>query len=422
MNNIRVANLKIAKNKIILYSLFSSLYISLIGQIAVCEFFAIIDFFSIRNLLKTLKRIPDLRKINTAYFFIFISQVISDVVNESQFDNQIRGWANILMALVLVTFLSKYFYKSSYLIIIYLFWQIIGMLLFNEFSFLSQFSKGFSFKFFLAPILNNLILIISWYMIKKKYKKIQITMLFISYGLFCVLMDYRSNGLFMIIIGFFYIKRKIFLKLNLKKIFKILFLFLLITQILYSIFVSQILSGNIVNERTKMQLNRLENPYNLFELIVGGRAETFVAISAIKDMPIFGHGSWAPDPTGKYHYLLATLVNDVEKYERNSENLETSNIPSHSVILGIWMTSGIIGFCGIVYILIIFLKSALNILKNPNIFTEPYIIIVAFFMISGIWTFLFSPLAHIRQTLPLIIAFIITLNQKVEIKKLNYHE
>ena len=408
--------LEFSRVKIALYSLFSSLFVSLLGQIAVCEFFAIIDFISIRNLLKTLKRIPDLKKINAAYLLVFISQVISDVINNSEFNDQIRGWANILMAIILVTFLSKYLYKSTNLIIVYFFWQIIGMILFDPSHYLFEFSGGAPFKFFWATILNNLVMIISCYMIKSKhYSRLQVCTLFITYGLFCVSFDYRSNGLFMIFCGIFFYKRKMFLNIEFKKMLKVFFVLMLITQVLYSIFVSQVLSGNIVNERTKMQLDRLENPYNMLELLVTGRAETFVAFSAIKDMPIFGHGSWAPDPGGKYNYLLAALTDDTETFERKDKDVEGYIIPSHSILLGAWMTSGIIGFLGIGYILVLFLKRGLNILKNPTILTEPFILIVTFFMISGLWTFLFSPLAHIRQTLPVMLALIISINQKLKI-------
>jgi O-antigen ligase len=215
----------------------------------------------------------------------------------------------------------------------------------------------------------------------------------------------------MILTGVLYHRRKLFLNLNLNKILKILIVFGILIQILYSIFVYQILSGNIVNERTKKQLNAIENPYNIANLLVNGRAETFVAIEAVKDKPFFGHGSWAPDPTGKYNYMISILQNDKEAFDREFVP-EKGFIPSHSILLGAWMTSGLLGFLSVGYIVIIFLKASLNILKKPSSYVLPFLPIVIFFMINGFWTFLFSPLAHLRQTIPIMLAFVIVLNQK----------
>ena len=410
-------NLRFYKNKIILYSLFSNFYISLLGKIAVCEFIAIIDFLSIKNVIIIFRKVPHLKKICIAYLLFFISQFISDFYNNSEINNELRGWANILMSILVLTFLTKYLYKSSTLIISFLTAQIFSILIFNfsEYSFYP--SENASFKFFLVPMLNNIVLIIAWMLNCRNNNStnVRIVWLFILYGLFCVFFDFRSNGVFMILTGILYYKRNLFYNLNIGKLMKILVLFCLIVQVIFSVFVFQILSGKIENHRTKMQLELLDNPYNLLSLMVVGRAETFIAIEAIKDKPILGHGSWAPDPNGKYNYLLAVSQKVEKSFDQKYDQSTQGFIPSHSVLLGAWMTAGIVGFLAIGFILILFIKSSLQILKIPSDLTKVFIPIVIFFMLNGIWNFLFSPLAHLRQTLPIMIAFIIILNQKMKL-------
>lgn len=410
-------NFRLYKNKIILYSLFSNMYAVLIGKIAICEFFAIIDFLSFKNVIFIFRKVPDLKKISFAFFLFFIAQFMSDFYNNSEINNELRGWANILMSILVLTFLTKCLFNSSALIISFLTAQIFSILIFNFSEYSFSISDGASFKFYLCPMLNNIVLIISWRLNCRNNNSdnVRNLLLFVFFGLFCIYNDYRSNGVFMILTGILFYKRNLFYKLNVRKLIKVLVLFSLTLQLIFSIFVFQILSGNIVNDRTKMQLESIDNPYNLVNLLIVGRAETFVAIEAIKEKPFFGHGSWAPDPKGKYNYLVAVSQKADKDFDQKYDQSTQGFIPSHSVLLGSWMNAGIVGFFAIGFILILFMKSSLQILKTPSDLTKVFIPIVIFFMLNGVWNFLFSPLAHLRQTLPIMIAFIIILNQKIKL-------
>lgn len=405
----RIKIIKINEVKIFLFALFLNLKVNLVGQLALSEILAVLDSFSLKKWVFIFKKVPDVKKINIAYLVFLFSQIVSDIFNNSAVNDLIRGWANILMAMVLITFVSRYLYKSINLIVLILISEIFSILLFKSYDIDNLESSG-SFKFIVAPILNNIVLIISWYYLKFFKNRVHIiVLLLISYGLFSVFFDFRSNGLFMMIAGLFLLKRDAISKLNFKKMMPLLLIFLFFIQGLYSIYVYQVLSGGIENDRSKMQLSLVENPYNPFNLLMTGRAESFVALIAIADKPIIGHGSWAPDPNGKYNYLLYALHDEKDKFRTKFKNTSNRFIPSHSVLFGAWMTAGIGGALGMGYILLLFWKRSLALLRTSSTIVAPFSPIILFYFLNGTWNFFFSPLGHIRQTIPLMVGFIIIL-------------
>ena len=77
-------------------------------------------------------------------------------------------------------------------------------------------------------------------------------------------------------------------------------------------------------------------------MLVGGRPETLVAIQAIRDSPILGHGSYPVDP--KYLALKSRI-----QYEHgysdsdDPEDIVDPVIPTHSHLTMAWVESGILG-------------------------------------------------------------------------------
>lgn len=403
----------VSKIKIFLFALLSNIRVSLIGQLPISELFALFSSFSIPR-WKSLLKVSDVRKINIAYLLFFVSQVISDIVNQSTFQNAARGWANILMAIVVFSFLTNQLNNYKSIIIIFLIGQIISMILFEPSSEGLSLEDMAFFKFRIAPILNNVILIISYYLLRQnRYNLIYVVILLIGYGLFCMLHDFRSNGMFMIMTGIILLNKKGLKKVGVKKSIIVSLLFLVIFQITYMYYVNQVFSGNFGGEHSREQLVRLKNPYNPLNLLQSGRSEVFVAMYAIKDKPLFGFGSWAPDQGGKYTALQYEMNNEKEKFNGYYQSSGELIIPSHSVIFGAWLYAGIGGFLSMGFILIIFLKRSITLLKNPLILKNTLAPIIIFFVITGLWTFIFSPLPHIRQTLPIFMALIIVMHKKV---------
>jgi O-antigen ligase len=383
--------------------------VNLIGQLALSEIFAILDNLSLKKWVKTIKDVPDSKKICIAYSFILLSQMISDVVNGSNMNDLLRGWANILMAIFLFMFLIRSLNSNVLLIIFFLCGLIVRLILLDPIELSGEMTLDNMpfFKFKLVPILSNLILVVSWYLLKKrKINKLTLTVIMIVFGLFCMAFDARSGGLFMILTAIIFFNKNIIKRITLKKVLLYTFIFGIVFQGLYSIYVSQVLAGNLGGEHSRGQLLRVENPYNPVNLLMSGRAETFVAIQAIMDKPIFGHGSWASDKDGKYTYMLYVMSDSEDQFISIYRDAGRLIIPSHSVLLGAWVTAGFGGFLAILYIFVLFLKRGISLIGDPKIQNSPYILIVINYLLNGTWIFLFSPITHIRYTLPIMLAFI----------------
>ncbi len=79
-------------------------------------------------------------------------------------------------------------------------------------------------------------------------------------------------------------------------------------------------------------------------LIAGARGEFLVAIRAVMDSPLLGHGSWAKNPL--YNELWLTMAGEARISEvrvAQVELVEPGLIPSHSHVLGAWVDAGIGG-------------------------------------------------------------------------------
>lgn len=89
----------------------------------------------------------------------------------------------------------------------------------------------------------------------------------------------------------------------------------------------------------------------LLGIIMGGRSEFFVGLSAALDNPIFGLGPWPVDRKGYYLDFVSKWgnVDDWQKFmDYYNYKAERSGgallLPVHSVIISSWLGSGIFGF------------------------------------------------------------------------------
>ena len=87
-------------------------------------------------------------------------------------------------------------------------------------------------------------------------------------------------------------------------------------------------------------------------VLVGGRPETLVAIQAIIDSPIIGHGSFAVDE--KYLQLLQDIQYKYGYSDSDeAEDIDVPSIPTHSHLTQAWVESGILGGIFWIYVLVL---------------------------------------------------------------------
>jgi hypothetical protein len=189
-------NNKTAKRKILLYSFASGIRFNLIGQVGAGGALAALELCSLKKWQQVYRDVPASKIVSKGYLLFLIAQIISDIVNDSNSYNFLRGWANIFVAAIATTFLIRLLWKSPDLIVAYL----IGDIFCN--AFFGRDTHGLSlndmafFKFRLVPILNDVLLLISYYYLNKRYMTPKILyLLLIVNSLFFIAFDARSAGL-----------------------------------------------------------------------------------------------------------------------------------------------------------------------------------------------------------------------------------
>ncbi|WP_155806056.1 hypothetical protein [Erythrobacter litoralis] len=120
-------------------------------------------------------------------------------------------------------------------------------------------------------------------------------------------------------------------------------------------------------------------------LILGGRSESLVAVQAIADSPVLGHGSWARDRryVELHHAIKVEYGLPVFDAERGKRDL----IPTHSYLLGSWVEGGFLGGLFWLWVLTIPFFALYYLLKRE----EPLLPLIAYCSMALIWSVLFSP-------------------------------
>jgi O-antigen ligase len=127
-------------------------------------------------------------------------------------------------------------------------------------------------------------------------------------------------------------------------------------------------------------------------VLVGGRPETLVAIQAIRDSPLIGHGSFAVDP--KYNWLQQDLEYENGYTESDAPpDEESAGIPAHSHLTQSWVESGIFGGIFWLYALFIASRGILLLISRGSRMAPLY----AFLLVGFIWDILYSPMGSFQR-------------------------
>ena len=145
----------------------------------------------------------------------------------------------------------------------------------------------------------------------------------------------------------------------------------------------------------------------VIDLLRSGRAEFFIGLSAIIDRPLVGFGSVPVDREGyvlEYISKYGTAEDYQNMIERNGYTYidGVHLIPSHSYIVGFWLTNGISGLLLWIYVLkLIYDYYRRYISSLPQV--APYVCFVTPWIL---WNMFFSPYTN-RFTIPLYVTCIL---------------
>ena len=149
----------------------------------------------------------------------------------------------------------------------------------------------------------------------------------------------------------------------------------------------------------------------ILRMLIGGRKEFFVALTACLDKPLVGFGPWAVDRKGYYEKFLIKYgsADDLDeymsalKYYRNrGVSVGYGIIPAHSHIAGFWMWYGIFGLVFWLYVLYLIFGLLRKYLAAVPAWYGYY----CFMLPATLWNIFFSPFAG-RIAIPLLLTCIL---------------
>lgn len=394
------------KNKLALslYATTSIIFIEYIGRLMLAEIIALVSlpFLNIKNLTK---KYEGLKVVLSSLVILLAALIVSDQINKSIPANYLRGWALIISAMVSTIFFVYYLSRDIKLITYYLFSIFIIKSIFgNGQEELDIYLLGTNyFKVRYVIFINPFIMILSYNFYRKN--KFQIAnLLILTYGLICMALDARSNGLIFIVSAILlYLKTR---KTKLSKTRLIIYSFIIIIILYgsYIIYVDNVLNNNFGGMNAKTQLKMASDPYDPFELLYYGRADFILLIQAVIDKPIVGHGSWGEDIGGKYNRILSAITG-------SQQLVGPQYISAHSIFLGTWAYAGIVGFIATIFMFYKLFSYYIKIYKLKLIINILPILTILF--VDMLWAFFFSPIGTFRTSFPIFAAVFIVTNEVI---------
>ena len=398
MNQLQIEN-KQTKSSTIAVAMFGILnyvYIDFVGQLRGSELLALVTIL-IFGTLKIINQTAYLSNIMRGYTLLLLGLIVSDIYNQSQPIDFMKGWAMVIFGMLSTLFLTKQFIKNPKTIYIFLIFTFLASMVYNfsDTINLNKFSENTNFfkSKYKSTLLPTVALVTTFLWKSKKFFSI---IFLLSCGFLFMKFDARSSGAGLIIAALILFMQTIKLNLQPKKIFYALILTCFLSYGFYFYYINLVLFHGFGGSNAQ-QLLLLENPYNPINLILKGRSEITVTIEAIKEKPLLGFGSWAKDKTGEYMRMLFVL------FPQGAPN-PSAIIPKHSVLLGSWLWGGLSGLLGALIIgwtmLSMFIKTF-----RVKFFLNP---IITIYFVESFWHYFFSPIGHIRITFPFIIAILLT--------------
>ncbi len=127
-------------------------------------------------------------------------------------------------------------------------------------------------------------------------------------------------------------------------------------------------------------------------VLVGGRPETLVALQAIRDSPIIGHGSF---PYGPKYLQMKQDIQYKYGYSESDEpeEVQFQVIPTHSHLTLGWVESGILGGACWIYILVLSVRALLKLNAHRPAMAPLY----CYLLVGFLWDILYSPFGSVNR-------------------------
>ncbi len=317
----------------------------------------------------------------------FVSLVLSDVWNQTSFEQYSRGWAR------LIVFMSNF--ASLYILIdnkrSRLLWFTLGMVAGRTWLSIESMEDGLLiWKLGLAkPVaLATLLACVTIPKLRQPGSLLS-CVLILALGLVNIVADYRSLGAVLVVVAALMLladrerrvkhRRGKSLVAPIAAMITVGFLAAGASSWFYGYAASQ----GWLSERATNKYEQQSNVEGV-PLIVAGRNEGLVSLEAIMDAPLLGHGSWPEDP-----YYAEKLA--IQRYNLGLSGSvapdEDQLIPTHSHLIGSWVEAGLAGGLFWAVVLALVGKSLLRSCRSQSHMQVLYL----FCALLLVWDVLFSP-------------------------------
>jgi hypothetical protein len=324
----------------------------------------------------------------------FASQVLTDFIRDTPFEDWTRGWAKIAVFCLNLIALRLLLADSRSSIVAFGLGLAAGQIL-GFFISPNEFGSENPWKWGYGVAITHVIVLGTMLPIVKRTPLAAETMLTLI-AVPSLLLNFRSLGAICLLTAIFLLARRRFLKTNGNIRSTLIFVVLLAlasTAALraYELAVTAGWLGEAAWEKYQSQTS------GEFGLFLGGRSEILGSWPAIVDSPWIGHGSWAKN----IEYVLLMKESLAALGYGGAGYYADDQIPTHSYIFGAWVEAGLAGAVFWGWILYRTLSLLFLVFRNEEQ-AAPWIVFIS---LDLIWAIFFSPFGALsRLTAAYIIA------------------
>lgn len=375
--------------------------VNLIGSMSLTEIYVLTQIPRLLRWVNTKgKQIPYLNKIVNGFYLLIVVQCISEFMIQNTLVNAMKGIAVTVMALFLMLFFLEKILKDLSLLKLIPLISIVSLMVFGDQFGFAERDAPTRFKFYTAPIIIYTVCFLSMLPYKIIQKNLKLILCIAS--IFIIIGGARSLGFSLFFTIVFYTIFSRYKTIKLRKILPgIIIGVIAIQSFLTFIYMPKVKSGEWGSEQNRAQFELIDWNSSIFAIIFAARTDFFVSAIAFKDKPLWGHGSWAMDTTGKYFYLQEKLLDKDDIKDPG----EFSFVPNHSVVMGKGTANGIFAFLIFLWIFITIYKVGFVALK----YKSNYSIYLMWTFISSFQLMMFGPPAVLKNNGSLAFAIMFSL-------------
>lgn len=398
----------------------SGLFVQIIGYLSLLEVWLILTFPATAGKFFRNATAPGVRTFTTLWILWILGQIVSDVVNENQFTFAARGFARAFFAGFVTLSLLPVMMRRHRLYEAFLAGipvaHVIATRYFRPGTYMAQDGSGMldasqlGWENWTSYLVSTVLI----YGVARLWRKIPWVCVAAtaSVGVLNIANGSRSTGLIYILAAML-MPLFIAITRNTSKAEAtrskwlrhmpwgtVILIFVLgagTTLVVVEAYKSLASSGALGKKAFDKYVRQSESG----NLVMGARQECFIGIAAALDQPIVGHGAW---PRAQKDYIAdASELFGVEFKTPKGYSLMNRFIPTHSMLVGGWVESGIFGLIFWLYVIFLIVRNS----RSAAVYFNEYAGVILINSIGFFWNVMFSPIQNRAYTAMIVVPMLI---------------